>query len=347
MLLEQDPALLPRFRSHRIGWTAFVAGSLAWLLGYGTLIFFAVITDMTIRGVEKSIVWLETLKPWTDLIGQSELNKWALIGIDILLFFLLFPLTYVGSKTLVLLSRALRAKSASALLQRDRRRPIVYLRSFISDPRFSEYRSSVSNLEASLLEMSCQIGPAVAIGRPGEPLQTLGLPRLYVADKDWRLAVAELLQRAVAIILVLGDTEGIDWELGQIVQASLPERLLLVLMSGRTDDVSFYEGLAHRANKHLPKPMSVTRPTVADDDGSVGFLSMTRFMEDWSPISISVPVTKGALENPGGAGWYFYPNGWNVKIGLEQFFAAQQEPETCAPQGEQCRPPPEDTSGSR
>jgi hypothetical protein len=104
------------------------------------------------------------------------------------------------------------------------RAPIVYLRSFASDegeilsswwkPIFLLNRfGMVETDEEALSRIFSAIGPFVAIGNPSEWLPTRGALRIYRTDENWREAVRDLMARACLVIVRVGNTPGLLWEL--------------------------------------------------------------------------------------------------------------------------------------
>ena len=150
----------------------------------------------------------------------------------------------VGGILIWLLMRAgiwswVRAKKVSAAIQSltpvaDSRRPVVYLRPFEDDfVTAMTFRTSDSyslkTEEECLAEVMNEIGPFVAIGRPGEHLPEAGAYRKYAEDETWRQEVINLLSVAQLVILRLGTTAGIEWELGTTLRLVEPLRLLLLV----------------------------------------------------------------------------------------------------------------------
>ncbi|MBM7500893.1 hypothetical protein JOD52_001733 [Brachybacterium muris] len=69
----------------------------------------------------------------------------------------------------------------------------------------------------------------VAIGRPGEPIPSLGAHRSYWTDDSWQEAVRRTAVRCRAVILVAGTSEGLGWEISQLSQMGMLGKTLLVL----------------------------------------------------------------------------------------------------------------------
>src|SRR5262249_10441324 len=156
----------------------------------------------------KPVVAIEALKPWADHLRKLyQTGGWTTFGtIAALVLHIpgMFLLAYLA-QTLVAVGKSLLAESAAEGLASDPRPPVPYLRPFAADPSLDQDRGAVRDLEAGLLKLGGRVGPVVAIGRPGEPYQVSGVPRLYVADEHWQLAVGELLRRAAAVIFVQGE----------------------------------------------------------------------------------------------------------------------------------------------
>ena len=110
---------------------------------------------------------------------------------------------------------------------------MLYLRSFDDDdlvdptPRmiplgdYFPYR-----YEETLCDALSPIAPAVSIGRPGNKVAQLGGSRLFVPDNAWQQAVSYLRARAAAVVLVIGRTEGLWWEVETSMREVPRERLL-------------------------------------------------------------------------------------------------------------------------
>jgi hypothetical protein len=75
---------------------------------------------------------------------------------------------------------------AEDVLLRDKRRPIVYLRSFSDDFASRPLMRFISRAEETLVLLNC-LGPFIAIGRPDETLPLMGANRYYLNDIEWRL----------------------------------------------------------------------------------------------------------------------------------------------------------------
>ena len=86
-----------------------------------------------------------------------------------------------------------------------------------------------STEEEELATVMNEIGPVVAIGCPGEALPELGAYRIYLQHEDWREEVRNLISAAQLVVIRLGMTEGVLWELRTIITHAKAEHVLLLV----------------------------------------------------------------------------------------------------------------------
>jgi hypothetical protein len=162
-----------------------------------------------------------------DLVGQQ-------VGAGIFALLIWFPLT-------VYLYRRARRRAllpAAELGKKNPRPPVLYLRSFHDDEikmraRAANGRSNLERVlsirfEEVITDHLWRYGPVVAIGRPGEQLPPLGAARDYVSDEHWQQKVEQLMLAASLIVIVLGRTEGLAWELGKLIELRLVRKLVVL-----------------------------------------------------------------------------------------------------------------------
>ncbi len=130
---------------------------------------------------------------------------------------------FVGGQGVRALGAKMRQKSGKAALLDDARRPVLYLRAFGDDSltgmvvvnspnRMGETAEFLSE-EELVLQGFAALGPVVAIGLPGELLPKAGASRLYVADENWKFVVDAIAIESALVVLRLGSTPGLVWEL--------------------------------------------------------------------------------------------------------------------------------------
>jgi hypothetical protein len=147
----------------------------------------------------------------------------------------------------VRLARMWARVSAERLRARDPRPPVLYLRSFEDDdlvlPAVLSARRPFLELfavrgsdpfEESIAWQVSAYGPVVAIGRPGRSIASLGAARDLLPDDVWRKGVSERMAAARAIIVTIGSTDGLRWEMAQLVSGGYLERSVFVVPP--TDD---------------------------------------------------------------------------------------------------------------
>ncbi|MGZ8265453.1 MAG: hypothetical protein ACXWUI_15050 [Burkholderiales bacterium] len=120
---------------------------------------------------------------------------------------------------------------AEELASKDRP-PVVYLRSFDDDRSAASMRGKLTEEEHLALVLR-QIGPFVAVGRPGESLPEVGASRVYLPDESWQQAVDQLLCTARLVVIRTGSTTGLAWEIERAVRVLTPERLVVLVDSAR------------------------------------------------------------------------------------------------------------------
>ena len=210
------------------------------------------------------------------------LLRWALGCLCFVLFLILgmasrlgfdrgpyFPFMYVvgvvaAPPSIMMLIVTLRvfARRAESVLRRNRRRPILYLRSFAADVgvftgvldflRMLVLPGLRDSPEASLRRALRNVGPLVAVGRPGEWLRSLGAARLYVRD-DWQSVVAKLAEESELVIFRLGRTEGFWWEVQHALRKCDPRRVLIYLPNA--DRGKIYRSFRERSVALFPHPL--------------------------------------------------------------------------------------------
>ena len=127
--------------------------------------------------------------------------------------------------------RRLRAVDARTLL-RDRPGdpPVLLLRSFAEEETREARPLSLlmRRYEESLSRSLSKYGPVITIGRPGDALGFLGAGRLYVSDPEWQQAVRHFMRHAGAVVVIVGQTEGLWWEIAEVFTLVARERLLFI-----------------------------------------------------------------------------------------------------------------------
>lgn len=97
------------------------------------------------------------------------------------------------------------------------------------------------------------LGPFVAIGHPGESLPQLGASRIYVGDDLWKEKVEELMAQAKLVIIRVGMTPGLEWEIERALE-TLKHDQIVFYFSHYLDSTILnkaYEGFCNIAQPHI------------------------------------------------------------------------------------------------
>jgi hypothetical protein len=121
------------------------------------------------------------------------------------------------------------------VLQRDERAPVLLLRSFGDDvirmpkPWWMLRLGRARTFEEVLATELWRVGPVTAIGKPGERLPRVGAAREYVTNELWKQRVAERVEEAQLVVMVIGTTEGLAWEVQHMLERGVAPKLLLAI----------------------------------------------------------------------------------------------------------------------
>ena len=193
--------------------------------------------------------------------------------------------------SLLLLARRYFQVSADALLQVDRRPPILFLRSFSDDERY-QYVSSTRalldpSLESRLANHFHRFGPFVAIGSPKETVPQIGAARVLLRENEWQGRVLGWMKDASVIIMYGGTTQWVNWELRQVIESGRATRLILMFPeikgwrpSRRAKDISLRVAQIREAFKDTP-----WKEELAEFDDFAGLRAML-FRPDGSMVMI-------------------------------------------------------------
>jgi hypothetical protein len=163
----------------------------------------------------------------------ASLLQFDLAGIGWMLAWLAVTMLYAGY-TLTRVGKQLFALTAQELMRRDPRPPILYLRSFSDEytsidpperrlPDVSTIVTDSAKLDTSLEELLTRIfqsrGPVVAISTPDQGLPPPGAARMPLLgeENDWRAGVCDLIDRCSGILVLVGTSTGVLWEVEQVV----------------------------------------------------------------------------------------------------------------------------------
>jgi membrane protease YdiL (CAAX protease family) len=136
------------------------------------------------------------------------------------------------------------APSAERVLSTDTRPPVVYLRPF-QDDSFAGQGVVEPDIpgphptylpiwvpeteEEQLAQVMNEIGPFVAVGRPGETLPHIGAARMYLEHDEWKDDVLRLISSAKLVVLRAGETGSFLWEFEAVLKHVAPEKIVVLI----------------------------------------------------------------------------------------------------------------------
>lgn len=157
------------------------------------------------------------------------------------------------------LGKQMSTLTAEELLASDHRAPVLYLRSFRDeDQTASDISGRLATMPSSeeevLAAVMNEMGPFVAIGRPGEDLPQLGAARTYVGDDEWQHKVEDLLKAAQLVVFRAGSTPGYWWEVERAARMVPAQRLVFLLpfRDAAEFDAQFRKDAEQRLQRKLP-----------------------------------------------------------------------------------------------
>ena len=201
---------------------------------------------------------------------------------------------------LLRLARATATSRASELLSRDDRAPVLYLRSFTDDALRmwtdrAGRRTWLDRLTAPARERFEQViawhlwsyGPVVAISRPGSAGQPIGAAREELPAESWTHDIQEWLTAARLIVMTVGRTEGVQWEVEQIRRLGLWPKVILLFPPVSDDELAIrWQEFSHVAIRHgrdptHPAPVAgALAAIVSVDERTTAYLAASR--DEWA-----------------------------------------------------------------
>lgn len=124
------------------------------------------------------------------------------------------------------------------MMKNDSRPFVLFLRSFLNDEIKMKARAANGRIwpenwvkitfEEVVTDRVWRYGPVLAIGKPGDKLPPLGAARQYEPNETWQQTVEQLMAKASMVVVVVGRTEGVVWEIEKLVMLKLTSKLVLL-----------------------------------------------------------------------------------------------------------------------
>jgi hypothetical protein len=207
----------------------------------------------------------------------------------------------IGS--LLMWGRKLTQKTASKVLAKDQRPPVLYLRSFKDDAitsrpvRERDFPIFFTE-EEYLIDVLHDFGPCIAIGQPGEKFADLGAARMYVDHDKWHDKVKELLISSKLVVLRVGKTSNFLWEVQQTIGRVHPEHIILLIPRMK----NIYKQFHALANKYFPKPLPDSIGDATLFLGAASLHGYVYFDADWTShfikFEFQIPFWQRRMADP-------------------------------------------------
>lgn len=130
-----------------------------------------------------------------------------------------------------------RIRQASLIPEESADSKILYLRPFHVDntaiPPTDYNGKTYHTIEALLCAFMSKYGMPIAIGKPQEKLQPLGAARTYASNNDWKNVVKNYLEESQFVILYVEFTDGVKWEINEVLHHYLDKLILVPKMYHR------------------------------------------------------------------------------------------------------------------
>ena len=149
---------------------------------------------------------------------------------------------------------------------------------------FASGRGGFFDEQLVLANIFGQIGPYVAIARPGETStwSDVGAAKQAFADDKWQEAVIRLIVDSAIIVIEAGSTMNLSWEVEQVVRLAAPVKLLLLLPNSEQG----YANFRHNTQTLFPNALPTQRPSSR----------FVMFDKTWSPCVLK--NQSNSLEDP-------------------------------------------------
>ena len=246
---------------------------------------------------------------WSDRFGISPVMVGVVFTIGG------FVVAVIGGY-LFRLARALGKAGTKRTLAADGRPAALYLRSFEDDnlplPVIASARRPLFELfsvrgadpfEESVAWELNSYGPVVAVGRPGKSLASLGAAREHLPDETWRDQVATRMDEAGIIAVATGESDGLSWELGQVVSGGHMSKTFFVFPPVAPDAIGRrWEHTAAALTEAgqpvgpLPVPASMIHTVTIDADGTTNVTVARRRDEATYRTAVDRSVTLGGVD---------------------------------------------------
>lgn len=267
----RDIATASEIRPARSGLSSVVLEVISWLI--------------IPSGIVISFLVLVLVKLPLALLPPSDRYSLPIVVVSIIGEILVLALGYKFTASAFFQTRRIAKRyrvSALSDLRKDKRDPVVFLRSFYMDSEEDPERRSRKTTEEDLCLALRAIGPVVAIGRPGEDFPLLGATRIYLEEEGWQGNVQRLISISQLVVIHAGTSKGLLWEVGTAIEKVEPTRLVISFLCWNGLDADSRRRRYQRF-KALAEPIISTSDSGMHLPDSIGDSSFLFFKSDWTP----------------------------------------------------------------
>jgi hypothetical protein len=146
-----------------------------------------------------------------------------------------FLFTFVLGAYCGMMASRLGTPPADLATSKDNRPPVLYLRAFNQE---SDYFGGNGNgyeiINVNTFEqffsndISTKFGPFIALGSPEDYVPPEGAFRMYADDKDWMEHFKYFSQRSACILVGVGKSDNLKWELEWLKKNELQQKLIVI-----------------------------------------------------------------------------------------------------------------------
>jgi TPR repeat protein len=167
----------------------------------------------------------------------------------------------------LLKGRAVLQPTAFRVLAQDHRAPVLLLRSFVGDERVAFARAESLLVDLSLFDPSLEsrlaryfseYGPFIAVRSPRDESAIIGAARARLSESEWQAQVINWIDQANTIVVMAGASDGVGWELRQVLERGAANRLIVAFPPINRPRVSFRDSMVQR-HERLKSCFSGTR----------------------------------------------------------------------------------------
>jgi hypothetical protein len=198
----------------------------------------------TARILERGLYWCGVLIAATGVIGlwwfPKANNAFTLIKLSI--FILMLP------PLLAHYRKRATAPTLKAVIARDSRPPVLYLRAFYQEAEAFTWGTKEQMARYTAMSLTTQtsyiititfeqyleaaisqgIGPFVALGNPEDFLPPEGAAREYAEDSDWQQQFLKLAETAKAIVMEVSRSDNLRWEIAALLSHGWQRKLFVI-----------------------------------------------------------------------------------------------------------------------